>query len=353
MSNSGALSTPTVAARGDGAADLEAHRVALTGHCYRMLGSVADADDAVQETMVRAFRARSQFDGRSTLRTWLLRIATRVCLDALSHRKRRVQPMALSAPGTIHDELAMWPASHWVEPIADACAVPSDSDPAQQSVLRQSIRLAFVAAVQWLPPRQRAALLLTDVLDFSVAETADTLGMTVAAVNSALQRARATLAARGGGLDATTHAGAPPQAALSSVQTELLHRYVAAFERYDVDALVALLRTDATMAMPPFALWLRGQQDIHAWFLGRGAGCRGSRLLPTVACGCPAFGQYRVAVSARAQCIVPLSDEPSATHLPWSLIVLELGPDCIVHMDYFLDTPTLFPRFGLPPALTS
>jgi RNA polymerase sigma-70 factor (ECF subfamily) len=309
-------------------AQLEKHRAALTGHCYRMLGSAVDADDAVQETMVRAWRSLDRFDGRSSLRTWLYRIATNVCLDALADRSRRERPVEEGPAGSVEDPLEVRPRTHWLEPVPDARAVPVDVDPAERAVLRQSIRLAFVAALQHLPPKQRAALLLTDVLGWSAAEVAESLDTTVAAVNSALQRARATLAARDLG-DA--------RGSLSDAQAELLDRYVAAFERYDVDALTALLHEDVTLSMPPYTLWLRGPEAIRAWLLGRGSGCRGSRLIPTAASGSPAFAQYRPAAQGG--------------HEAWGLIVLELAGDRISGWTTFLDTESLFPRFGLPLAL--
>ena len=304
------------------AATLELHRPALTGHCYRMLGSAFDADDAVQETMLRAWKNLDRFDGRSAMRTWLYRIATNVCLDALSDRPARVRAMDVSPLGTVEDELAERPRTHWLEPIPDARAIPADGDPEEQAVLRESIRLAFVAALQHLPPRQRAVLLLTQVLNWSAAEVAEGLEMTVAAVNSALQRARSTLAAR--------DVSAPPPP-LSEAQRALVARYVESFERYDVQALTALLREDATMSMPPYDFWLRGPDPIAAWLSGRGAGCRGSRLVPTQACGLPAFGQYR-----------------EGGKEPWALVVLELEGESIANMTYFLDTAHLFPLFGLP-----
>ncbi len=308
--------------------ELEQHRAALVGHCYRMLGSAVDADDAVQETMVRAWRAIERFDGRASLRTWLYRIATNVCLDALSDRKRRERPMLDGPCGTPHDELATLPRTHWLEPIADARALPVDADPAERVILKQSIRLAFVAALQHLPPKQRACLLLTDVLGWSAAEAAETLALSVAAVNSALQRARATLAERDvGGSGAT----------LSDAQKQLVERYLAAFERYDVQALTALLHEDATLSMPPYRLWLQGHDAIRTWLGGRGIGCKGSRLIPTEACGSPAFGQYRPA--------------EGGGHAAWALIVLELDGDRIASMSSFLDTETLFPMFALPPRL--
>lgn len=312
------------------AQELTGHREALVGHCYRMLGSAAEADDAVQETLVRAWRALEGYDGRASLRTWLYRIATNVCLDALADRSRRERPIGMGPAGTVQDDLVERPRTHWLEPIPDLHAVPADGDPAERAALRQSIRLAFVAALQRLPPRQRAALLLAEVLGWPAGEIASALETTVAAVNSALQRARATLGEC-----------APPEpgpADLTPAQQTLLARYVEAFERYDVDALAALLREDATLSMPPYTLWLQGPSPIRAWFLGRGIGCRGSRLVPTAASGLPAFGQYR-------------PGGPGQPHRPWSLVVLELSGDRIAAMNHFLDTATLFPRFGLPPEL--
>lgn len=314
------------------AAQLEAHRTALTGHCYRMLGSAFDADDAVQETMVRAWRGLDRFDGRASLRTWMYRIATNVCLDALSTRSRRERPITEFPPGTPGSDLETRPAEHWIEPIPDARALPTLStssggaDPHELATLRQSIRLAFVAALQHLPPRQRAALLLNEVVGLSTAEIADSLDMTVTAVNSALQRARATLAS-------TAPFGTA--SALTDRETELLDRYVDAFERYDVDRLVSLLRDDAALSMPPYTLWLSGPDAIREWMLGRGCGCRGSRLVRIAACGLPAFGQYRP------------GDTPD-TYKPWAIIVLELAEERIASITSFLDTGKLFPLFGLP-----
>lgn len=308
--------------------DLEQHRAALTGHCYRMLGSAAEADDAVQETLVRAWRALDRFEGRSSLRTWLYRIATRVCLDALSRRSRRARPMELGPMGTVDDALVSLPGERWVEPIPDVHALPADADPYERASLRESIRLAFVAALQHLPPKQRAVLLLTEVLGWPAAEVAGSLETSVAAVNSALQRARATLASRGVGSG---------RASLSAAQSQLLERFVDAFERYDMDALSSLLHQDATLSMPPFSLWLRGLPTIRTWLSGRGAGCRGSRLVPTAASGSLAFGQYR--------------PSPEGGHAAWALIVLETAGEQIVGFNSFLDTAALFPRFGLPPAL--
>jgi RNA polymerase sigma-70 factor (ECF subfamily) len=311
------------------AALLEQYRPALTGHCYRMLGSVVDAEDAVQDTMLRAWKGLARFDGRASMKTWLYRIATNVCLDTLAAtNRRRVRPVDLTAePAVPSDDpvLVRQPREHWVEPIPDAAALPAPEscDPAERAVLRESIRLAFVAALQYLPPRQRAVLLLTQVLGWSAVETAEGLEMSVAAVNSALQRARATLQAR--------NPAVTPRA-LSDEQARVVARYVAAFEAYDVDALTALLHEEATLSMPPYDLWLRGPASIADWLLGTGIGCRGSRLVPVAACGgMPAFAQYR-----------------DAGGHAWALIVLELRGDRVASMTSYLDVETLFPRFGLP-----
>jgi RNA polymerase sigma-70 factor (ECF subfamily) len=250
------------------AALLEQYRPALTGHCYRMLGSVVDAEDAVQDTMLRAWKGLAGFDQRASLKTWLYRIATNVCLDALAAGRRRARPVDLAAePAVVHDGLVLTsrPREHWVEPVPDAAALPAPEscDPAERAILRESIRLAFVAALQHLPPRQRAVLLLTQVLGWSAGEAAEGLGMSVAAVNSALQRARATLQAR--------NPAVVPRV-LSAEQTRLVARYVDAFERYDVAALTALLHEEATLSMPPYDLWLRGRASIAEWLLGFGAG---------------------------------------------------------------------------------
>ena len=306
-------------------ADLELHRSALIGHCYRMLGSAFDAEDAVQEAMVRAWKGLSRFDGRASLRTWLYRIATNVCLDALSARARRARPIEEGPVGTVDDDLETRPRTHWLEPLPDARFLPSDANPFEQVALRQSTRLAFVAALQHLPSRQRAALLLSEVLGWSAQEVAESLEMSVAAVNSALQRARATLAAKN-----VSTTGEP----LSETQAELLEKYMDAFQEYDVDALVALMREDATLSMPPYTLWLQGPDAIRAWLLGRGSGCRGSKLVRTAACGSPAFAQYRKSADGG--------------YRAWSLTILEIEGDRIKAWNAFLDTERLFPLFGLP-----
>lgn len=305
-------------------AQLEDHRVALTGHCYRMLGSAAEADDAVQETMVRAWKAIDRFEERSSMKTWLYRIATNVCLDALAQAKK-TKARPIDGPlGTTDDELVSHDRTHWLEPIPDAKAIPSDADPAEAAILRESIRLAFVHALQSLPARQRAVLLLSEVLGWPATEIADALEMSVAAVNSALQRARATLSA--------PDPRAPKP--LTDAQKALVDRYEAAFATYDVEGLVALLREDAKFCMPPFSLWLQGRDPVRAWLLGRGSGCRGSKLVRTSACGMPAFGQYRV--------------DPEGGFKAFSLTALELDDEHIVGWTSFLDVETLFPRFGLP-----
>jgi RNA polymerase sigma-70 factor (ECF subfamily) len=313
-------------------ADLETHRHALTGHCYRMLGSSFDAEDAVQESLVRAWQNVHKFEARASLRTWLYRIATNVCLDVLSDRARRFRPMEDGPIGTADDTLQTRARTHWLEPVPDARVVPDDASPFEKAAMRQSIRLAFVAALQHLPPRQRASLLLTEVVGWSAAETAQALEMTVPAVNSALQRARSTLASRGvtplGGMES-----------LSDEQSDLLDRYVEAFDRYDVDTLVTLLHEDATLSMPPYTLWLRGHDSIRTWLLGRGSGCRGSRLIRTDACGSPAFGQYHV--------------DTDGLFRPWAIVVLEVAGGRIVGWNSFLDTEKLFPLFNLPLELSA
>jgi RNA polymerase sigma-70 factor, ECF subfamily len=313
---------------------LEQHRAELTGYCYRMLGSPFEAEDAVQETLIRAWRGLARFEGRSAFRSWLYSIATNVCLDLLNGRERRARPMDLGParePDAAH--LHTLPETTWIQPIPDGL-VTSEGDPADVAVARETIRLAFVAALQHLPPRQRAVLILCEVLRWQATEVAELLETSVASVNSALQRARATLAASD--LSATD-----PEPALDQADQELLDRYVAAFERYDIEALTTLIQEDASQSMPPFDMWLRGRDDILAWWFGPGIGCKGSRVIPTVAAnGSPAFAQYK-------------PSETGSGYDPWALQVLELSAGGIVEFTFFLDTATLFPLFGLPARLDS
>ncbi|MER7339321.1 sigma-70 family RNA polymerase sigma factor [Streptomyces sp. NPDC000075] len=310
--------------------ELEAYRGELTRFCYRMLGSYAEAEDAVQEALVRAWRSADGFEGRSSVRSWVYRIATRVCLDALAAGKRRALPMDLSGPadgatppGPPADDVA------WVEPLPGA---DPGADPGGAAEAAESVRLAFVAALQHLPPRQRATLILREVLGFSAREVADLHGSTVASVNSALQRARATLA------DRREEAGGPAAPAPEGVRRVLAERYAAAFSRYDVAELNLLLHVDATLSLPPYAKWMRGVSDIGSWLSGPAVGCRGSRLVPTVANGSPAFGQYR-----------PRAD--GSGYEPWALQVVEFSGDRITSITAFRDTARLFPLFGLPDRL--
>jgi RNA polymerase sigma-70 factor (ECF subfamily) len=312
---------------------LEEHRVELTAYCYRMLGSAADAEDAVQETLVRAWRALDRFEGRSSLRSWLYKIAGNVCFDMLGARQRRAMPMDLSGPGTADGPLgAPLPESTWIEPVPDSHVIPAEADPAEQAVARESLRLAFVAALQHLPPRQRAVLILREVLRWEASEVAELLDTTVASVNSALQRARASLEAKG---ITPAETGVEP---LDESQRGFLDRYVDAFETYDMDKLTSLLREDAEQSMPPYALWLRGRDEIFRWWFGPGIGCRGSRLVPTQANGLPAWGQYKPSESGEG-------------YDPWALQVVRLGDDGIAELTFFLDTERLYPLFGLPPRL--
>jgi RNA polymerase sigma-70 factor (ECF subfamily) len=310
---------------------LEQHRVELTAYAYRMLGSAFESEDAVQETLLRAWRSIDRFEGRASLRSWLYRIATNVCLDMLNGKERRARPMDLASPKTADAPLGeALPEATWILPIPDGRALPADVDPADLAVSRETIRLAFVAALQHLPPRQRAVLILREVLRWKASEVAELLGTTVASVNSALQRARTTLAAS----DLT---GTEPVQPMDDEQRALLARYVDAFERYDLDSLTSLLHQDASWSMPPYELWLQTHEDIRKWCLGPGIGCRGSRLVPIRANGSPAFGQYKPSVSGGRE--------------PWSLQVLEVSAGRISGITFFLDTATLFPLFGLPPRL--
>jgi len=308
--------------------DPEAYRRELTGYCYRMLGSAFEADDAVQETMLRAWKGAEGFEGRSSMRSWLYRIATNVCLDALRGEKRRALPMDLgpaSPPAESH--LRPWPAEDlWVTPIPDARVVPESGDPAEIAAVRDSVRLAFVTALQHLPPRQRASLILCDVLRMPAADSAAILESTVASVNSALQRARTALAA-------LPEHQRPVE--VEPENAELLARYVDAFQRYDVKALVTLLRADALQTMPPFELWISGSEDIVTWMVQPGPmACAGSLLIPVKANGVTGWAQYK-------------PDPEQGGFTPWAVQVHEVTDGKFSRLTYFLDTERLFPMFGL------
>jgi RNA polymerase sigma-70 factor (ECF subfamily) len=300
---------------------LEQYRRELTGYCYRMLGSAFEAEDAVQETMLRAWRSLDRFEGRSALKSWLYRIATNVCFDALAGRERRARPMDLGpAQEPLFENLAELPEVTWITPL------PTPDELAEQ---RESLRLAFVAALQHLPPKQRAALILCEVLKWQASEAAELLETSVASVNSALQRARATLA--------TADIAAPGE--LDDEARGLLERYVSAFEAYDIDRLTELLHEDAVQSMPPYSLWLQGRDDIFTWWFGPGIGCKGSKLVPVgLVNGMPAWGQYKPA--------------PEGGYEPWSVIVPEVSAGRIVELTFFLDTQRLFPLFRLPDHLS-
>jgi RNA polymerase sigma-70 factor, ECF subfamily len=297
-------------------AEMEQHRAELTAYCYRMLGSPFDAEDAVQDTLVRAWRNIERFEGRAALKSWLYKIATNVCLDMLKADKRRARPMDLGpAQAPVVENLNVPTEVTWIEPLPD---------PADAAVAHETIRLAFVAALQHLPPRQRAVLILCEVLKWHATEAAELLDSSVASVNSALQRARATLA------DAHISDVDTPD-----VDADLLDRYVAAFETYDIDRLTELLREDAIQSMPPYDMWIQGRDDIFTWWLGPGIGCKGSRVIPVrTANGSPAFGQYKI--------------DPDGGYSPWALQVLETSGGRIAELTFFLETERLFPLFGLP-----
>jgi RNA polymerase sigma-70 factor (ECF subfamily) len=308
--------------------ELDAHRRELTGYCYRMLGSGFEAEDAVQETLVRAWKNYDSFEGRSALRSWLYRIATNVCLDMLRGPQRRARPMDFGPP--VHADHALGPLvpeHEWVQPMADDRVLPGGGDPAEVTAARESVRLAFVAALQHLPARQRAVLILREVLKWQASEVAELLDTSVASVNSALQRARATL----GSID--IDGGRPLQ--VDAEQEALLAQYVDAFERYDIESLVTLLHADATFTMPPFRIWLQGTTDIAAWYVGQGAACEGSRLVATTANGCMAFGAYKPTGSG---------------HEPFAIQVIEVSGGRISGLHHFL-YPELFAFFGLPARL--
>ena len=311
---------------------LEQHRSELTGYCYRMLGSPFDAEDAVQDTFLRAWRGFDRFEGRAAFRSWLYRIATNVCLDMLSGRNRRARPMDFGpAQEPVETNLNTLPEVTWIEPIPTSL-VSTETDPAEVAAQRDTIRLAFVAALQHLPARQRAVLILCEVLRWKASEVAELLETSVASVNSALQRARATIDER----DIAATDGVMP---LDPAQREFLGRYVDAFQRYDMDALTTLLREDASQSMPPYDLWLSGREHVLKWWFGPGIGCRGSRVIPVESAnGSIAFGQYK-------------PSESGSGYEPWALQVLEVADGKIVDITFFLSTERLFPLWGLPPRL--
>ncbi|MBD9730496.1 sigma-70 family RNA polymerase sigma factor [Streptomyces sp. H28] len=310
---------------------LEAHRVELTGYCYRMLGSSFEAEDAVQDTMVRAWRSFDKFEGRSSLRSWLYRIATNVCLDMLTAGNKRARPMDLTESTPLAQAaLSPRPDHTWLEPAPDARVLPTVEDPAEAAVAKESVRLAFMAALQQLPPKQRAVLILREVLAWKASEVAELLDTSVASVNSALQRARATLAERRRPGD-----DAAVSDPLDEEQQKLLDRYMAAFEGYDMSALTALLHEDAVMTMPPFDLWLTGAEDITGFMTTMGAPCAHSRLVPVQVNGLPGFAQYK-------------PDPEAGGYTPWAVQVLEISDGRITGFHCFLDTERFFPLFGLP-----
>ncbi|PTM92403.1 sigma-70 family RNA polymerase sigma factor [Streptomyces sp. VMFN-G11Ma] len=310
---------------------LEKHRVELTGYCYRMLGSSFEAEDAVQDTMVRAWRSYEKFEGRSSLRSWLYRIATNVCLDMLTAGNKRARPMDLSESTPLAQAaLSPRPDNTWLEPMPDARVLPTVEDPAEAAVAKESVRLAFMAALQQLPAKQRAVLILREVLAWKASEVAELLDTSVASVNSALQRARATLAERD---EKAAHAAVSDP--LDEEQQKLLERYVAAFEGYDMTALTALLHEDAVMTMPPFDLWLTGHDDITGFMTTLGSACEGSRLVPVQVNGLPGFAQYK-------------PDPDKGGHSPWAVQVLEISDGRLTGFHFFLDTQRWFPLFGLP-----
>jgi len=308
--------------------ELEPHRAELTAYCYRMLGSPFDAEDAVQEAFIRPWRNRERFEGRAAMRSWLYRIATNVCLDMLKSKERRARPMDFGpAQEPVESNLHTRPEATWLEPIPDRMIAP-EGDPADLAVASESIRLAFVAALQHLPARQRAVLILREVLRWEASEVAQLLDSSVASVNSSLQRARAAIAKSN-----VTSSDRMPE--LTAADRALLDRYVNAFERYDITALTALIKEDAIQSMPPFDMWLSGRDDIFAWWFGPGIGCRGSRVIPVMSAnGQPAFGQYKPG--------------PNGGYDPWALQVLELKDGKISELTFFLDTARLFPLWGLP-----
>jgi RNA polymerase sigma-70 factor (ECF subfamily) len=311
----------------DFASLVDPYRRELLAHCYRMLGSHHDAEDALQDTLLRAWRGLGQFEGRSSVRTWLYRIATRVCLTAAESRERRVLPSGIGDP--MEDGTAPLasrrPEVPWLEPIPDHAFAP---DPADVVTSRETTRLAFVAALQNLPARQRAALLLRDVVGLSAAEVADLLEVSTAAVNSALLRARA-------------HSGGQPGsegAVVNDVDKNLVEQYITAYENGDLPALAALLRHDVQLEMPPIPTWFAGRDAVVEFYAGRPLRSPGRRVVVTRANGCPALASYHL--------------EPDGTYVAHSIQVLETLDGKIAHIYAFLDT-SLFLAFRLPLSLAT
>jgi RNA polymerase sigma-70 factor, ECF subfamily len=310
--------------------DLEQYRRELTGYCYRMLGSGFDAEDAVQETMVRAWRNVDKLETPEALRSWLYRIASNVCFDMLEGSKKRARPMDLNSPSMAETTIdSGLPEEMWIQPMPDAKVVPADGDPAEVAQAKETLRLAFVAALQVLPPKQRAVLILREVLRWQATEVAALLDTSVASVNSALQRARATL-------DESDLDASGPTAVDGEEEKDLLAKYVDAFERYDIEALVALLHDDAVFSMPPYQLWLQGPTEIFKWFFGQGKGCEGSRVLLTEANGKPAYASYKPAGEGLWKA--------------WGIVFLDCSDGKIAAVNQFI-YPELFPLFDLPTEL--
>ncbi|WP_067531317.1 sigma-70 family RNA polymerase sigma factor [Nocardia crassostreae] len=308
----------------------EWHRRELCAYAYRMLGSSFEAEDAVQETFTRAWKSYDSFEGRSSLRSWLYKITTNVCLDMLDGPQRRARPMDLSGPSTPDSLLPMpEPDYVWVEPIPNALAF--GADPAEAASAKDTLRLAFVAAVQHLLATQRAILIMRKVLRFSASETADMLNVSPASVNSALQRARATMSKVN---EVSTPSDVFDES--NEQQRKLIDDFVKAFESYDMEALTELLKADVALSMPPISLWISGPENVAAFMVGTGHACRDSRMVPVGANGMPAFAHYK-----------PSPDE-AGVWIPWSITMLELDGDRIAGLNFFLDTDKLFPLFGVP-----
>jgi RNA polymerase sigma-70 factor, ECF subfamily len=315
---------------------MEKLRPNLTGYCYRMLGSGFEAEDATQETLLRAWRRSDTLADPAAVKSWLFSIATNVCLDQIDARKRRARPVDLGDPGNAEGPVgAPLPETTWVLPIASGQVADPDADPEAQTAERETLRLAFVAALQHLPARQRVVLVLREVLRWSAKEVADVLETSVASVNSALQRARATLD------ELDLEDSDTPARPSGEDESKLLEQYLEAFAAYDIDRIVALLRYDVVFDMPPLPLWVRGTADVAAFMDGPGAACRGSKVIGTSANGFPAFASYK-------------PDPESGAWLPWSVTLLEADETATVtgvHNFLAPFMPNLFASFDLPERL--